>query len=126
MVATQRPSTDWVTGRIKANFPARISFATASQIDSRVILDTPGANTLLGRGDMLFLPPDASAPRRIQGCYVSDKELEALIRFWQREAGAPPAKAPWETIGERQGPEQLRIGASPEDAEYLEQPSRWL
>lgn len=121
VVATQRPSTDVVTGLIKANFPARISFATASQIDSRVILDTPGANTLLGRGDMLFLPPDASAPRRIQGCYVSDKELEALIQFWQREAGATPAKAPWETIGESQGPEQLRIEGESEDADYLEQ-----
>lgn len=120
VVATQRPSTDVVTGVIKANFPARISFATASQIDSRVILDTPGAESLLGRGDMLFLAPDASAPRRIQGCYLSDEELEALIRFWQERAGATPAQAPWETMAERQGPEQLRIEGETEDADYLE------
>lgn len=120
VVATQRPSTDVVTGVIKANFPARISFATASQVDSRVILDTPGAESLLGRGDMLFLAPDASAPRRIQGCYLSDKELEALIRFWQERAGATPAQAPWETMAKRHGPAQLRIEGETEDAGYLE------
>jgi len=121
VVATQRPSTDVVTGLIKANFPARISFATASQVDSRVILDTPGANALLGRGDMLFLPPDASSPRRIQGCFISDQELESLVQFWQRKAGATPAKAPWEAAAESHGPEQLRIEGDSEDADYLEQ-----
>jgi S-DNA-T family DNA segregation ATPase FtsK/SpoIIIE len=121
VVATQRPSTDVVTGLIKANFPARISFATASQVDSRVILDTPGANALLGRGDMLFLPPDAAAPRRIQGCYISDDELEAMIQFWQHKCGATPATSPWEAIAESQGPEQLRIEGETEDADYLEQ-----
>ncbi len=83
IVATQRPSVDVITGLIKANFPARIAFAVATQVDSRVILDQPGAETLLGRGDMLYLASDASIPRRVQGCYVSDKELERLITFWR-------------------------------------------
>jgi S-DNA-T family DNA segregation ATPase FtsK/SpoIIIE len=99
VVATQRPSTDIVTGLIKANFPARISFATASGIDSRVILDVPGAETLLGRGDMLYLSAEASAPVRIQGVYVSDPEIERLISFWTEQT--EPAEAvemapPWE------------------------------
>ncbi|MGC9467211.1 MAG: DNA translocase FtsK 4TM domain-containing protein [Anaerolineae bacterium] len=121
VVATQRPSTDVVTGLIKANFPARVSFATASGVDSRVIIDGPGAETLLGRGDMLFMAPDASAPTRIQGCYISDEELEAIIRFWQKEAGATQAKAPWEVISERKGPEHWRIEGLEEDADLLEQ-----
>ncbi len=121
VVATQRPSTDVVTGLIKANFPARISFGTASSVDSRVILDKPGAETLLGRGDMLFLPPDAAAPRRIQGCFVSEEEITALIDFWQQQGGATPAKAPWEVAAEQEGPEKLRIEGEPEDAELLEQ-----
>jgi S-DNA-T family DNA segregation ATPase FtsK/SpoIIIE len=83
IVATQRPSVDVVTGLIKANFPARIAFAVASAIDSRVILDQVGAERLLGQGDMLFQRPDAPAPLRMQGCYVSDDELNALIRYWQ-------------------------------------------
>ena len=121
VVATQRPSTDVVTGLIKANFPARVSFATASGVDSRVILDTPGAETLLGQGDMLFLSPDASAPMRVQGCYISDDELEAIIRFWQQETGATPAKAPWELLAEAQGPETWRMEGLGEDADLLEQ-----
>lgn len=84
MVATQRPSVDVITGLIKANFPARISFAVASGIDSRVILDTIGAESLMGRGDMLFLAPDASGPRRIQGCYVSDEEVNATVAYWKK------------------------------------------
>lgn len=121
VVATQRPSTDVVTGLIKANFPARISFGTASSVDSRVILDKPGAETLLGRGDMLYLPPDAAAPRRIQGCFVSEEEIKALIDFWQRQVGAPPDKPPWEAAAEQEGPEKLRIEGESEDAELLEQ-----
>jgi len=84
VVATQRPSTDVITGLIKANFPARASFAVTSTVDSRVILDTPGAEHLLGNGDLLFLPPDASAPRRVQGCFISDDEIEAIVIHWQR------------------------------------------
>ncbi|TEU09078.1 MAG: DNA translocase FtsK [Anaerolineales bacterium] len=84
VIATQRPSTDVVTGLIKANFPARISFAVTSQVDSRVILDSQGAEKLLGRGDMLFMAPDSAKLTRIQGCFASDKELEALAAFWRR------------------------------------------
>ena len=120
VVATQRPSTDVVTGLIKANFPARVSFATTSNVDSRVIIDTPGAESLLGRGDMLFLPPDASAPVRVQGCFISDAELSTIIRFWQKSVGATPAKAPWEVMSQAQGPDMLRIEGQVEDAGLLE------
>ncbi len=103
VVATQRPSTDVVTGLIKANFPARISFAVASSVDSRVILDAPGAEHLLGRGDMLFLPPDAAGPIRAQGVWVSDRELEKVIAYWQRVGGMPEAAPPWEeTLASRE------------------------
>jgi S-DNA-T family DNA segregation ATPase FtsK/SpoIIIE len=83
IIATQRPSVDVVTGLIKANFPARIAFAVASSVDSRVILDSPGAERLLGQGDMLFMPPDVAQPLRLQGAFVSDRELERLITFWK-------------------------------------------
>lgn len=83
VVATQRPSTDVITGLIKANFPARIAFAVTSVTDSRVILDTPGAEALLGKGDMLFQPPDAAHPLRVQGVFVSDDEIERVVEFWR-------------------------------------------
>jgi S-DNA-T family DNA segregation ATPase FtsK/SpoIIIE len=79
VLATQRPSVNVITGLIKANIPSRISFAVASVTDSRVVLDTPGAEKLLGRGDMLYLPPELAKPVRVQGCFVSDKELNTLI-----------------------------------------------
>ena len=93
VVATQRPSVDVVTGLIKANFPTRISFAVSSFVDSRTILDTVGAEKLLGRGDMLYLPQDAPKPKRIQGVFVSDQEVELLVRAWnsQRPPAAPPS-----------------------------------
>jgi len=87
ILATQRPSVDVVTGLIKANFPARIAFAVASNTDSRVILDQPGAERLLGRGDMLFQAPDAAAPVRLQGVFVSDHEIQKLVDFWHGQAG---------------------------------------
>ncbi|MGE3856269.1 MAG: DNA translocase FtsK [Dehalococcoidia bacterium] len=82
VVATQRPSVDVITGLIKANFPTRIAFAVSSQIDSRTILDQGGAEKLLGKGDMLYVPPDAQKPKRVQGVYVSDEEIESVVNFW--------------------------------------------
>ncbi|WP_119072620.1 FtsK/SpoIIIE family DNA translocase [Aggregatilinea lenta] len=104
MVATQRPSVDVITGLIKANFPARISFAVASSVDSRVVLDYTGAETLMGRGDMLYLAADAAGPQRIQGCYISDEEVNDVVEHWRTwhaqevEAGRmdPGGIAPWE------------------------------
>lgn len=84
VIATQRPSVDVITGLIKANFPARIAFAMTSQVDSRTILDTAGAEKLLGRGDMLYMPPDAPKPVRLQGAFLSDQEIEELVEFWQQ------------------------------------------
>ncbi len=88
VIATQRPSTDIITGLIKANIPSRIAFAVGSQVDSRVILDTGGAEKLLGRGDMLYQPVDAGKPTRIQGAFVSDPEVEGVVNFW-RSQGNP-------------------------------------
>jgi S-DNA-T family DNA segregation ATPase FtsK/SpoIIIE len=98
VVATQRPSTDVVTGLIKANFPARISFAVASQVDSRVILDMPGADTLLGRGDMLLLNPEVGNPVRAQGVMVTDQEIERIIAFWQKMNPSQELRPPWEAL----------------------------
>ena len=83
MIATQRPSVDVLTGLIKANVPARIAFAVSSQTDSRVILDMPGAERLLGRGDMLYMPPDAAKPHRVQGSFVDDQDLQKIVKHWR-------------------------------------------
>jgi DNA segregation ATPase FtsK/SpoIIIE, S-DNA-T family len=83
IVATQRPSADIITGLIKANIPSRVAFAVSSGVDSRVILDEMGAEKLLGRGDMLYLPIDEGKPRRLQGAFVSDRELDTLIGHWK-------------------------------------------
>ncbi len=102
VIATQRPSVDVVTGLIKANFPARVAFAVTSQVDSRVILDTPGAERLLGRGDMLFMAPDSSKLQRLQGVFVSDRELARLVRYWKGshvvdESSRPAPATPQQT-----------------------------
>ncbi len=113
VIATQRPSTDVVTGLIKANFPARISFAVASSVDSRVILDSVGAETLLGKGDMLFLSPTANGPIRVQGCYVSEQEIDHMVKFWrERYADEAPEPAPWEANKVQQLEEIAQQGAS--------------
>ena len=100
VVATQRPSTDVITGLIKANFPARLSFAVASNVDSRVILDTSGAEQLLGKGDMLFLSPEASAPARVQGVFPADIEIERIVNHWHKTLPPDfePIPAPWESL----------------------------
>ncbi len=101
VVATQRPSTDVVTGLIKANFPARMSFAVASSVDSRVILDMNGAESLLGNGDMLFLPPEAANPVRTQGCIVTPEELDRVIKAWKEISDIEPEELclpPWENV----------------------------
>jgi DNA segregation ATPase FtsK/SpoIIIE, S-DNA-T family len=98
IVATQRPSTDVVTGLIKANFPARLAFSVASSVDSRVILDTTGADSLLGRGDMLFLNPEVGNPIRAQGVFITDMEIERVIAHWQKNADSNGDAPPWEAL----------------------------
>jgi len=103
VIATQRPSVDVVTGLIKANFPSRISFAVTSSIDSRVVLDMPGAEKLLGKGDMLYMASDSSKLSRLQGCFVSDDELARLVHFWREKAITDmrdiATEPPWKNMG---------------------------
>jgi len=119
ILATQRPSVDVVTGLIKANFPARISFAVTSSVDSRVVLDSPGAEKLLGRGDMLYMAPDSAKLSRLQGCFVSDEELARLSNYWrglQEEFDFNP-KAPWDAPKHKTGEAEEKAGdALTEDA----------
>ncbi|MBX3010309.1 MAG: hypothetical protein KF832_02335 [Caldilineaceae bacterium] len=95
IIATQRPSVDVITGLIKANFPSRIAFAVTSQTDSRVILDVPGAERLLGRGDMLFMAPDASKLERLQGTFLNDEEINRIIRYWKGFRTLEDRSNPW-------------------------------
>ena len=117
VLATQRPSVDVITGVIKANFPARIAFAVSSQVDSRIIIDHAGAEKLLGRGDMLYLPSDGSKAMRVQGTYLSDQEIERMVEFWKHNAPMTPEQiapseleAPKSDEGEG---EPTRISCSP-------------
>lgn len=98
VVSTQRPSVDVITGLIKANIPCRIAFNVSSMIDSRVILDMPGAEKLLGRGDMLYIPPEQAKPSRIQGAFVSDKEVKKLVDFLKSEN--PPVQYTEEVLSQ--------------------------
>ncbi|MFA5628679.1 MAG: DNA translocase FtsK [Dehalococcoidales bacterium] len=107
VVATQRPSVDVVTGLIKANFPTRISFAVTSQVDSRTILDMVGAEKLLGKGDMLYMPTEEAKPKRLQGCFISDPEIERLVYFWN-------SQKPEETEAEDASPLELEEITIPE------------
>jgi S-DNA-T family DNA segregation ATPase FtsK/SpoIIIE len=114
IIATQRPSVDVITGVIKANFPSRISYQVASKIDSRTILDTQGAEKLLGNGDMLFLPPGTARIRRIHGAYVSEKEINRIVDFVKRNQGEPKyLEAVTKTAEEKSGADGI---------EYLEDP----
>lgn len=114
IVSTQRPSVDIITGLIKANIPCRVAFAVASQVDSRVILDMPGAEKLLGRGDMLYIPPDQAKPTRIQGTFVSDAEIAKVIEFL-RQTGVTPQYTEEVT----QVPVKARLGAVAEKDELF-------
>ena len=98
VVSTQRPSVDVITGLIKANIPSRIAFNVSSMIDSRVIIDMPGAEKLLGKGDMLYIPPEQAKPSRIQGAFVSDKEVKKLVDFLKNEN--PPVQYTEEVLSE--------------------------
>jgi DNA segregation ATPase FtsK/SpoIIIE, S-DNA-T family len=110
ILATQRPSVNVVTGLIKANIPARIAFAVAQNVDSRVILDHPGAERLLGRGDMLYQSPDAPAPVRLQGAFVSDNEIQLLVDYWQYNA-AGTEQPPTTSTSQPEGVDSLPRGA---------------
>jgi S-DNA-T family DNA segregation ATPase FtsK/SpoIIIE len=112
VVATQRPSVDVVTGLIKANFPTRISFAVTSQVDSRTILDMVGAEKLLGRGDMLYMPTEASKPKRLQGSFVSDAEIERLVYFWGNQRQIKVNSVDFDAVAE--SPLGAPIAASPD------------
>lgn len=114
LLATQRPSVDVITGLIKANIPARIAFNVSSMMDSRVILDSQGAEKLLGKGDMLFTPPDQAKPMRIQGTYVSDNEIRGLIDFIKQQGQKPEYE---EDITTKYASMKSGSGSSGEDGE---------
>jgi S-DNA-T family DNA segregation ATPase FtsK/SpoIIIE len=110
IIATQRPSVDVLTGLIKANVPARIAFAVTSLTDSRVVLDMPGAERLLGRGDMLFLPPDAAKPVRIQGAFIEDGDVQYIVDHWHKVSPVPTYAPEWLDLPSSSAP------AEPEDS----------
>jgi S-DNA-T family DNA segregation ATPase FtsK/SpoIIIE len=112
VVATQRPSVDVVTGLIKANFPTRISFAVTSQVDSRTILDMVGAEKLLGRGDMLYMPTEAGKPKRLQGSLVTDAEIERIVYFWGNQGQIKVSSVDFDEVAEK--PSGAQIAAPPD------------
>lgn len=116
VLSTQRPSVDIITGLIKANIPCRIAFVVASQVDSRVILDMQGAEKLLGRGDMLYLPPDAAKPVRIQGAFVSEKETKDLVSFLKNQGVSPQYT---EEVIEMSKPGTTQVAGVDEDVDEL-------
>lgn len=125
VIATQRPSVDVITGTIKANIASRIAFSVSSQIDSRTILDQKGAEALIGRGDMLFMPIDASKPMRIQGCYVSEKEIEDICTFWRNQEKPAYVLTPVDMAG-GEGRERGGEGGEEENDPLWEDAVRWV
>jgi S-DNA-T family DNA segregation ATPase FtsK/SpoIIIE len=123
VVATQRPSVDVITGLIKANFPTRISFAVTSHVDSRTILDMVGAEKLLGRGDMLYMPTEASKPKRLQGSFVSDAEIDRLVYFWGNQRQVEMSFVDFDEVADRPLSGQIAAPPDPllEDAKRLAQ-----
>ncbi len=119
IVATQRPSVDVVTGLIKANFPSRISFGVTSQIDSRTILDSVGAEKLLGKGDMLYIPLDASRPSRVQGVFISDREIEDLVAFWQDAPKGPLSQIDLSVLEDGHEEDHINASSMPPDRDEL-------
>ncbi len=113
VVATQRPSVDVITGLIKANIPTRISFMVSSAVDSRTIIDMGGAERLLGRGDMLYLPADAGKPERVQGAFVADEEVERLVTYWREQAATHAAQAAAHAQGQNSTPGAAIPGIEP-------------
>ncbi len=124
VIATQRPSVDVITGTIKANVSSRVAFAVSSQVDSRTILDCGGAENLIGKGDMLFLPIGAAKPQRIQGCYVSEAEIHEVCEHWRRQARPHYSMDPVAALAERQ---EARLGEhSANDDPLYAEAVRWV
>jgi S-DNA-T family DNA segregation ATPase FtsK/SpoIIIE len=123
VIATQRPSVDVITGTIKANISSRIAFSVSSQVDSRTILDTPGADQLIGQGDLLFLPIDAHKPVRIQGCYVSEAEIEAVCEHWKAQSKPSYVIDPVAALVDR---EEARMDMEDEADPFWADAVRWV